>query len=470
MASRAPSSKTAKRRAQRQRRRQRKAAYAKMGLVAPKKGRIPPPPLPPRRRVKRPALTGRGGYYDANGSYQRGFAPGYGSRLGGMIGDGIQSLAEVVGFGDYSVKQNSLAPLVAGNGPPMIKNLGRGDATIIRHREYIGDLVTGSLDAGGTSTLYTTQEFPINPGNSSLFPWLANIAENFQFYELNGCVFELKSESSTYAANMAMGAMFVATDYNTLSPPPLDKQALLNMEFSTSTKPSESQIHLIECARNSTVQEHLYVANDLDYVGGDPHFYNLGTIFVGSYGCPKENTKIAEMWISYEVALYRPKLSSTTADLDTSGWELSSISGASPTGVIVQRPYSAQNYSLSQASPTQYLLTLPNKVASYLVTYCLANLSGSSMTVASSGVTSATGCTLSLTWPATSGFTGNHFASPQSVPTGGNYVYNFIIEVTALLTDDNVPSITFDIALGPIGPSPCRASLDITSVDRAVYA
>lgn len=121
--------------------------------------------------MNNPSIRGSGSYFDARtGRNERGWAPDWGSRFGAIAGEGFQNAAEMIGFGDYAVKNNSLAPLVMGNGPPSIVNFGRGESTVIRHREYVGDLVTGS---GEPSTEYTTTSFNLNPGNSSLFPWLA---------------------------------------------------------------------------------------------------------------------------------------------------------------------------------------------------------------------------------------------------------------------------------------------------------
>lgn len=464
--------KTARRRRQRQRRAARRRNEQARHQALQPRGAPPLPKKGPRYRQLaksvRPTLRGRGSYYDDRKMLQKGFAPDFGTRLGSLLGEGVQSLGEVLGFGDYAIKSNSIAPLIAGNGPPSIANFGKGEATVMRHREYIGDLRTGPL--AGSSTAYTVEKFAINPGNSSLFPILANIAENFQFFEMYGMIVELKSESSTYAADMAMGAMFVATDYNTLSPPPYDKQSLLNMEFSTSTKPSQSQIHLVECARNQTVQEHLYVANDEDYNGGDAHFYNLGNLYVGSYGCPKEDTKIAEIWVSYEIALFRPKVSSSNGDLDTAIWQCPDVTIASPFGTgqnLVSG--SAENYVLTQLSPEKLNLTLPNRLGAYLFSLNLSNTSMGAMTLETSGVVNQTGCNIPLVWPGAGGFNRDHLASPKTISAGDNYAYEIYLTVDELSTNGTNPNFDIENIIAISGPSPFNLSLNICSVDRDLF-
>lgn len=248
-------------------------------------------------------FRGYGGYYDTN--KKGNFSPTYGARLGATIGEGLHSFANMLGFGEYTVQQNSLMNSIdLGTSPPTVRNTKRGEATILSHREYIGDLKSGTF-VSGTSP-YDITTYAINPGNSALFPFGAKIAQCFQEYELRGMIVELKTLSSDFAQNLVMGSHFCGTQYNSLNAPPADKLELENLEYSTSAKPSCSIIHPIECARSLDVNTHLYIADDNNYEGGDKRFYDLGQLHIGSQGIPVSNVPIAEIWISYEVALYKP--------------------------------------------------------------------------------------------------------------------------------------------------------------------
>jgi hypothetical protein len=288
----------------------------------------------------------------------------------------------------------------------------------------------------------------------------------------------LKSESSDYAADMAMGAMFVATDYNTLSPPPIDKQTLLNMEFSTSSKPNRSQIHLIECARRNTVQDHMYIANDSDYQGGDPHFYNMGTIFVGSYGIPKEDTKIAEIWISYEVSLYRPRLSTSSADLDTAYFGFRDILVANPFGALGPIPdaANARNISVSRVSTAVLSITLPNRLGAYKLDYILANVSGGTLTVTNTAAfQSFIGCEACFHFPGTNPDTNQHsnarsIVSPGTIGAGDDWFLSTIVRVNELSTDGVLPSLQMTVPLTGAGVNMMTARLYISTIDRELVA
>lgn len=400
-------------------------------------------------RRNRPAITGRGGYYDKTGSYVKGFDPNYGSQLGGLIGNGLQSLSEVIGFGDYTVAKNSMSQLLAGSGPPAIVNFGKGDATVVRHREYIGDLRSGQFLPTASVTDFTILEFNINPGTSKLFPWLSRMANLFQFFEINGMVIELKTTSSNYAANMALGTMFVATNYNSLDSPPTNKIELLNMEFSTSSAPSCSQLHLVECARKFTVQDKLYVTADSNYKGGDPRLFNLGTVYIGSYGCPAEDTAIAEMWISYELSLYRPIPGSENDDSKSALYNTPSFGGAFPFGGAnndwVLQPGSSTVYDVDTlTTPNQMRVLLPNRIAAYRLYW-----TGTVNTVNTSGVTinspgnTFVGCS-GVQWaPNTAGSTNVIQSRVTTAPLGGVLVWSILVAVDTLLPGAERPYVVF---------------------------
>lgn len=215
----------------------------------------------------------------------------------------------VSGLGEYVVRRNSLMSAIdMGQSPPRVMNTNRGEATILNHREYITDITSGP----GTPSLFNLAEYALNPGNDQLFPFLGKIAQRFQEYEIRGMLVELKSLSSDYAAALSLGSIFMAADYNVLGPAPPNKQALENMEYASSCKPSRSLIMPIECDPRNAVDTHLYVAINSDYQGGDKRLFDLAKIYIGSQGIPTANTPIAEMWVTYEIALFKPIISADT--------------------------------------------------------------------------------------------------------------------------------------------------------------
>jgi len=299
--------KAAKRRERKKMKRKEKrkvaAAVAKSaGVSRPPRQRRRAGRLPTASQTMNSASMGGGGKY---------FRKGYGRDLGGILGEGVQGIMDAIGFGDYRIKRNSLISHInTGTDPPTVRNNFRGEGTVIHHREFIGNLKSGTFRSGTTATEFTKFAYPINIGNSNLFPWGSTTSVNFQEWEPSGILVELKTTSSNATLDLAMGAMFCAVDYNSLDPAPSSKRELENMEYAMSQKPSSSIVMPVECARQNTPLTHLYISRDLDYQGGDQRLYNLGVLYVGSEGIPAEEADIAEIWITYDITLFKPILGS----------------------------------------------------------------------------------------------------------------------------------------------------------------
>lgn len=271
-------------------------------------------------------ISGYGGYYDE--SVKGDFSPNYGARLGSIIGEGIHSFANMLGFGDYAVRSNSLITIPMGNGPPVMRNSKVGEATIVTHREFLGDLRSGMITGGGSVSDFKLQSFRLNPGAPETFPWLSQVATEFQEYEMRGLVFYIKTLSSDFAEQMALGSVFAGTQYNALEPDPSSKQQIENLQYSTSAKPSKDMMHPIECAPINDVNTHLYVSTSVTENLGDRRFYDMGTTYIGTQGIPISDAIIGEIWVTYEVALFKPRLN------------LQSLAPTAKTAII-------QNFSLS---------------------------------------------------------------------------------------------------------------------------
>lgn len=223
-----------------------------------------------------------------------------------------------------------------GQDPPRVTNTNKGEATIINHREYLGDLFSGA----GTPTNYALQKYELNPGNSNLFPFLSSIAKQFQEYEIRGMLVELKSLSSEYASNLALGSVFMAADYNVYGNDPATKQQLENMEYASSAKPSKSMIMPIECDPSNNMSTHKNIAIDNAYHTGDKRLYDWANVYIGSQGIPQENTPLAEIWLTYEIALFKPIISGNdhhhvTGDWDSAMFQTVNVTTAHPMGNLV---------------------------------------------------------------------------------------------------------------------------------------
>lgn len=223
-----------------------------------------------------------------------------GSKIGGWVGDFAQkAISTITGLGDYKVKFNSIvAPT---QGPPAFM-LG-GGCVCIAHREFLGVV-------SSPGSAFNITSYPLNPTAPVTFPWLSEIAYSFESFRFRGLVFEFKSTygDAIASTNAALGSVILATQYNTTAPPFTTQVQMENYQFATSTKPSISMIHPVECDPSQLPLEHLYTYSSSN---SDPRWLMPGTTYLATVGQQSAAT-IGELWVSYEIEFYQPKLLSGT--------------------------------------------------------------------------------------------------------------------------------------------------------------
>lgn len=236
-------------------------------------------------------------------AYQKGGSAGV-RRYAGKIATAAakRAINTVTGYGAYSkVGRGGMT----GTQAPRIRNGGLdGGSIIISHKEFIGDIITGDTNT------FSVKSFRLNPGEEGTFPWLAQIACNFQQYRFRGLCFHFKTMSADAlnSTNTALGTVMMATQYDTTQEPPTTKQQMENIEFAQSCKPSLSMTHFVECAKSQSTLTELYVNENRLKQVGDPRFYDFGRFHIATGGMQDDEINIGELWVSYEIQLYKPML------------------------------------------------------------------------------------------------------------------------------------------------------------------
>nr|QKV51154.1 putative capsid protein [Crucivirus sp.] len=229
-----------------------------------------------------------------------------GGPVGGFLGRAAGGLfSKIFGRGSYEVKTNTITRpgsyVMDGQDQVPLMHNDRGTARI-RHREYVQDLQT--------SVAFANTRFAINPTNTQLFPWLSALAQNYEQYKILGMVFEWKSLSADAlnSTNTALGSVSLATQYNALDAPFLNKQQVLNYQFATSCKPAECMMHPLECDPSQTPSQPLYIRIGSQQ-SGDARLYDMGILNFVAVG--SQAAAIAgELWVTYDILLIKPRLSS----------------------------------------------------------------------------------------------------------------------------------------------------------------
>lgn len=245
------------------------------------------------------------------GDYRMNPADSYGKQWGGMagsylgelLGGGAQTLlgSLVGGLGEYKVKHNAL---LTPDPPTIINDSVKGGITF-RHKEYLRDIITSS-----TPGAFSLDSYLINPGNSKTFPWLSQVAANFEQYSIEGMIFEFRSMSADAlnSTNTALGTVIMATNYDAIDTLFKAKGEMENYEWGMSCKPSVNMLHPIECAPRQTSVTELYVLDGPVPSGADPRLYHWGNMQIATNGFQGASVNIGELWVTYQVRLLKPKI------------------------------------------------------------------------------------------------------------------------------------------------------------------
>ncbi len=227
--------------------------------------------------------------------------PASGSSLGTGLG---ASLSRWLGSGDYEVTKNSIVNKLEMSGS--VPEMHKSDQTVIvRHREFVTTVTS--------STAFAVQaSFDINPGNYYLFPWLAGIASRFQEYKLRGAVFHYvpTSGSAVASTNAALGSVMLQTSYRASDSAPASKIELLNEYNSNESVPCDAFCHPIECDPRENPFNIQYVRSNATSAVEDKLLYDLGTTHLAVSGCQTDGNAIGDLWVTYEVELKKPIVSS----------------------------------------------------------------------------------------------------------------------------------------------------------------
>lgn len=277
--------------------------------------------LPVRRRRY---MTGKGSYYKPGSSkYVRGsgsyrLPPGSFAKFGGKLGRAAGSwvggkteiapaifeaagaaaghwgggqLAKLVGQGDYRVLHNSI--LHPGRTVP---TFGK-DSIRVRKREMITiiDSVSG----------FSNLTFPINAGLSSTFPWLSQLAANYEMYHFNGLVFQYISTSSASVSSttdLGLGTVALCTDYNASDAPYRNLVQALGSMHANTGKFSSNIMHAIECKPSEQAMKAFYIRTGAVPALSDVKLYDMGSFQIVMDG-PATFSGAGLLYCSYDVTL-----------------------------------------------------------------------------------------------------------------------------------------------------------------------
>ena len=265
--------------------------------------------------------TGRGGYWGRKIGSMFGLGD-VGDKLGDLASNAIRAAVpgggmlmdaanlagaglRATGLGSYAVNDT----VGGGDGIPSF-NPGPSDVRgnmCVAYEEFVGTIYGG--DASHLN--FNIQTLPLNPGMEQTFPWLSQVAQNYEEYTLRSCMFTFKSRVSDFAANNGqVGEIIFATQYNAEDDPFTQKSDMLRYALSGLSKVTQDQLHGVECdPAKLSMAVGKYVRAGPPPSGADKKTYDHGTLNVAVCGIPAAfaNQALGELYVSYVVELRKPK-------------------------------------------------------------------------------------------------------------------------------------------------------------------
>jgi len=222
-----------------------------------------------------------------------------GTLAGGMAGKLMDSIS---GHGSYTVNANT----VYQNSVPQFTSRVTDGCIRMRHKEFIRDVITSP-----TAGAFQNNTLVISASDASTFPYLSQIAVNFEEFMFEGLVFSYVPSSGSLSTTGQLGTVIMATQYNSLSVPFTNKQQAEASTYSVSQVVSQGALHPIECDAKQTPSQGIFYSKRpgvQSAMANDPRWSQLGVFNLMTQGAPNASETIGELWITYDVILAKPIL------------------------------------------------------------------------------------------------------------------------------------------------------------------
>lgn len=206
-------------------------------------------------------------------------------------------------------------------GKPKQTHNAKGDV-FVEHSEFIQD-INGSV-------AFAASGLAVNPGISTTFPWLSQIAPNYESYKFD--VLEFTFETSV--GSQTAGKMMLAVDYDASDPAPVMKSQIASYQDYASDAPWRS-FRQHNKAENLSKRKSYYVRSGPPPANSDIKLYDVGNLFAATQGMTDASI-VGELYVKYKVKLMTPQIQNPALGLAKSA-AISVTSG----GVVSVAPLSS---------------------------------------------------------------------------------------------------------------------------------
>lgn len=160
---------------------------------------------------------------------------------------------------------------------------------IVSHREFIADVI-GSVD-------FNNVLYQINPGLAQVFPWLSNMARNFDKYRFKRLAFQYAPSS----AAVNPGVVMMAMDLDAADTKAETKKELMNFQNA-----SNENVWKHSTTEMPEQQPLLYVRSGAPPANTDIKTYDAGSIQIATSNCVADSN-VGQLFVDYVVELHVPQ-------------------------------------------------------------------------------------------------------------------------------------------------------------------
>lgn len=244
-------------------------------------------------------------------------APFFGPE-GAAVAEPLQIASNVTGaagtyMGRGSYNANGLISGSASTMPRMRNVNDETGSLVVTHRERLMDVFAPS-DSGFHQDVFT-----VSPGIEKTFPWLSQIAANYEEYEMIQCVFEYDGHSLVGINDTleVQGSLIMATQMNVKDKAFRDRHEMERFPHASKCAQHGTMAHGVECdPRKIQGDGHRYIRMGGLAKDEDARDFDHAKFTIGQYNTPTElaGKEIGQLFVYYTVKLMKPKISSGRGD------------------------------------------------------------------------------------------------------------------------------------------------------------
>jgi len=177
--------------------------------------------------------------------------------------------------------------------------IGRGGSLIVTHAELLSDVVTDVGYKGGLNVFSCS----VNPGLQKVFPWLSNIARNFQEYKARSVKIIYISDCATSTA----GQIMMTASYDASLSAPNNETDFSNYEGMVADNVWKCvELNLDKKGMNSQLHYYVRGTNPNTVIKNeDIKLLDCANIYIAYINAPA-NATLGKLWIEYSFELLRP--------------------------------------------------------------------------------------------------------------------------------------------------------------------